>query len=132
MLSRFPIDLVEIVVVASDDYKLFQKLQQIFSKLNEPNRIARINDKMTKVNFTNYGIEYRLNNCEHREYNKPSFVGMKYWTMGYVYRRFNVLYRDNDGCVSVSHNGRSTNIYNLSSIVDIDELLVRAKINKPR
>lgn len=93
LLERLPIDIVEIVIMKSDEYGLFKELRVFLPKLLEPRRIARINDKLTKVELWNDSIIYILDGDYHREYNKP-----------------NVIYCENDGFNGILYQYKSNAI----------------------
>lgn len=99
MLTRVPIDIVEMVIVSSDNYKLFIQLQKLLLKLQELKRVARIKDKLTKVTNNHRIIEYTLFYECHREYNKPAQIYYDftmYTSTVYNYHQ-NGVYKRDDG-----------------------------------
>lgn len=84
LLSKVPIDIVEMVIVISDSYNVYENLQKNLIKLQENTRLSRINDKLTKVYIRYNDILYRLNNKPHREYDKPSYI-LKHSSNAYFY-----------------------------------------------
>lgn len=131
LLERLPIDLVEMVIVKSDSYKLFEKLRIMLPKLNESKRESRIKDKLTKVYHTGYSLEYVLYNMNHREYNKPAVIYHKcddLFTLTYMYYISNNL-RRNDGFVRINGYYRDNGLYHDTDSENSQELLVSMDYN---
>lgn len=119
MFGRIPIDIVEMVIVSSDTYDLFKSLQEILSKLQESQRVSRINDKLTHFENRHYGINYTLNNKLHREYNKPRRI---YNNGEHDYGKYGKRER-NIGCVNVHVYGRLfKNEIHYKHVLDIKEM----------
>ena len=91
MLGRISIDIVEIVIVKSDNYEIYRELKTMLSKLSESKRVARINDKLTKVYHHSISLEYRLHGMGHREYDKPSLIST---TGKHLYEKYDERNRD--------------------------------------
>lgn len=125
ILERLPIDIVEIVIVKSNNYYLFQNLKKLILKLSEPKRELRINDKLTEVVVSKCCIYYKLNGLFHREYNKPSVIYYKcsrFDENSYLYF-LNGEYERSDGFSRITNNKRDRG-YNTYYSEDYQELFV--------
>lgn len=82
ILNAILIDVVEMVIVLSKNYELFQMLKKLIIRLQEPSRVSRINDKLTIICGDEYGYIAELNFDSHREYDKPYIIyknGLSSW-----------------------------------------------------
>lgn len=71
LLHKIPIDIVEIVIVKSKSFDLFNTLESMIKKLKRINISERIKDKLTICVYRNRDINYYLNYNLYRAYDKP-------------------------------------------------------------
>lgn len=95
LISTIPIDVLEIIIVSSKNYELFETIKKVIVKLQEPSRMFRINDKLTicKKTSSENGYKYELDGYIHREYDKPAWL---YGDGTMTYYLFEIINRKND------------------------------------
>lgn len=95
ILNSILVDIVEMIIVSSKNYELFDTMKKVIVKLQESSIVSRINNKLSECYPEDkFAYHIKLNDGKinyHREYDKPARYddddGFVWYYDGLVHRR---------------------------------------------